>query len=103
MLLLLAACTLGKPRAVVIKWQVESEQNTAGYNLLRADSEQGAFTKINPTLIPQAGDPLQAKTYEYTDESVVCGQTYWYKLQEVETTGAITTLEDKTTSVTACQ
>jgi hypothetical protein len=102
--ILLSACGVGGGSpSVVITWMVESEQNTAGYNVLRAESAGGPFTQINPTLIPASGDPVVTHSYSYTDHAVVCGQTYWYKLQEIETNGVRTVIEDKVTQVTACQ
>lgn len=102
--LALAACSvLGGSQSVIITWQVESEQDTAGYNLWRADNADGPFAQVNPALIPAQGDPVVAHSYTYTDETVVCGTTYWYKLEEVETTGKRTMLDDKITQVTACR
>ena len=105
--LLLAGCAplrgLFGPAEVVIDWEVESEQGTAGYNLLRAESAGGPFAKVNEALIPAQGDPVVKHQYSYTDHNVTCGTTYWYKLQEVETSGALNTIEDHVTQVTACQ
>jgi hypothetical protein len=102
--LVLAACSvLGGSRSVIITWEVQSEQDTAGYNLWRAESAGGPFTQVNLALIPAHGDPVVAHSYTYTDESVVCGTTYWYKLEEVETTGNHNMLNDKVTQVTACR
>lgn len=105
--LLLAGCaplrSLFGPAEVVIEWEVESEQGTAGYNLLRAESADGPFAKVNEALIPAQGDPVVTHKYSYTDRAVTCGTTYWYKLQEVETSGALNTIEEHVTQVTACQ
>ncbi len=99
----LAGCSVLGPRSVVITWTVESEQGTAGYNLLRAESADGPFAQVNKALIAVTGDPVVSHQYSYTDDAVVCGTTYWYKLEEVETSGTRTMINDKVTEVTACR
>lgn len=74
--------------AVTIEWSTASELNTAGFNLYRADKADGPFTQINSELIPASPDPLVGGSYAYTDTQVAAGQTYFYKLEDVETGGA---------------
>jgi hypothetical protein len=81
----------GQP--IVIRWSTETEVNTAGFNLYRALGEDGPWEKINQRLIPGAPDPLRGGTYVFTDTEVIAGQTYWYELEEVETTGKTTRLQ----------
>ncbi len=85
-LVLLVAC--GSPNPVVtIRWTTKSEYNTAGFNLYRAESEDGPYVKINATLIPAKDDPALGGDYVYTDTQVVAGHTYYYKLEDLDTTG----------------
>ena len=81
----------GQP--IVIRWSTETEVNTAGFNVYRAESEEGPWTKINPSLIPGAPDPIRGGSYEFTDSNVLAGVTYWYELEEVELGGQTTRLE----------
>lgn len=81
----------GQP--IVIRWSTETEVNTAGFNVYRAESEEGPWTKINPSLIPGAPDPIRGGSYEFTDTNVLAGVTYWYELEEVELGGQATRLE----------
>jgi hypothetical protein len=81
----------GQP--IVIRWSTETEVNTAGFNLYRASREDGPWEKINERLIPGAPDPLRGGTYVFTDTEVIAGQTYWYELEEVETSGKTTRLQ----------
>ena len=47
----------------------------------------GPFTRLNAEVIPASPDPLVGGSYIYTDTQVVAGQTYYYQLEEVETSG----------------
>lgn len=85
-LLFLAGSLYHRPE-VSIKWETESELNTAGFHILRASSPDGDFSRITEQLIPPAEDPLSGDEYTYRDTNVEAGQTYYYKLEEVETTG----------------
>ena len=82
---------LGRP--IVIRWSTESEVNTAGFNIYRAESEAGPWIQINDRLIPGSTDPLRGNTYVFTDTEVLAGKTYWYELEEVELGGKTTRLE----------
>ena len=81
----------GQP--IVVRWSTETEVNTAGFNVYRALSEEGPWTKINTSLIPGSPDPIRGGSYEFTDSDVVAGVTYWYELEEVELGGQATRLE----------
>ena len=72
------------PPAVTVAWSTASELNTAGFNVLRGTSAGGPFTRINPEIIPASNDPLVGGSYAYTDTQVSLGQTYYYRVEEVE-------------------
>ena len=78
------------PSVVVVEWTTESEVDMAGFNLYRSESPDGPYVKVNATLIPGASDPLLGGQYAYTDTNVVAGQTYYYKLEDVELDGGTT-------------
>ncbi len=73
---------------VTVEWSTASELNTAGFNLYRGETKDGPFTRINAELIPASPDPLIGGSYVFTDTSVVAGRTYYYQLEDVETSGA---------------
>lgn len=75
---------------VTVEWSTASELNTAGFNLYRGDTQDGPFTRINAELIPASPDPLIGGSYVFTDTAVVAGRTYYYQLEDVETSGAAT-------------
>jgi hypothetical protein len=72
------------PPAVTVEWSTASELNTAGFNILRSDSPDGPFTRLNAQIIPASPDPLVGGSYVFTDTQVAPGRTYYYQLQEVE-------------------
>jgi hypothetical protein len=78
--------------SVIVEWSTASELNTAGYSLFRAETADGPFEQVNEFLIPGSPDPLTGGDYEFTDTSVIPGTTYYYQLEEVETSGARTNL-----------
>jgi hypothetical protein len=75
---------------VTVEWSTASELNTAGFNLYRGETQDGPFTRINVELIPASPDPLIGGSYVFTDTAVIAGRTYYYQLEDVETSGATT-------------
>jgi hypothetical protein len=76
--------------SVLVEWTTESEVDVAGFNLYRSESPAGPYVKVNDALIPGASDPLLGGKYTYTDTNVVTGQTYYYKLEDVDLDGTTT-------------
>jgi len=74
---------------IVITWSTGSELDIAGYNLLRAESPQGPFTRINPQVIPPSDDPLTGGDYTYGDTGLTPGLTYYYLLEALEFSGVV--------------
>ena len=78
---------LGK---VILEWTTESELDNAGFNLYRAESEEGEYLKINAALIPAKGSLTQGAIYEFVDRDVRAGKSYWYKLEDIDLNGKST-------------
>ncbi len=70
--------------AIKLEWQTETEFETAGFNILKSESETGIYTQINDKLIASQADPAAGASYAFTDEDVVAGRTYYYRLEDVE-------------------
>jgi hypothetical protein len=77
-------------RKVILEWATESEIDNAGFNLYRAESEDGEYAKINDSLIPAEGAPTQSATYQFVDGNVQNRNTYYYKLEDIDIYGKST-------------
>ena len=77
-------------RKIILAWTTASEIDNAGFNLYRAESEDGEYVKINSTLIPAQGSPTQGASYQFVDENVRNRTTYYYKLEDIDLNGTST-------------
>lgn len=75
---------LSRTQPVKVEWQTATEVDTAGFNIYRAPSEDGPFTRINEQLIPSEGTAISGASYTFVDGDVEEGQTYCYRLEDVE-------------------
>lgn len=73
--------------AIIIEWSTESELDIAGYNLLRGETPEGPYTRVNPQVIPPSADPLTGGDYTYEDVELQPGVTYYYILEDLEISG----------------
>ena len=55
---------------VILVWVTESEIDNAGLNLYRSEKENGAYLKINDSLISAEGSPIQGASYEFIDNGL---------------------------------
>ena len=77
---------------VVIRWITESELNNAGFNILRSETRDGKYTKINTQLIAGHGTTSERHTYEWKDTSAKPNVVYYYQIQDVSLDGRVTPL-----------
>ena len=77
---------------IVIRWITESELNNAGFNILRSETRDGAFTKINMKLIAGQGTTSERTTYTWKDTSAKPTVVYYYQIQDVSLDGQVQTL-----------
>lgn len=83
--------TAAEDRAVLLNWETASELDILGFNLYRAEAEDGPQTQLNAELIAgQAPGSPEGAVYESVDEVVQPGATYWYWLEVVDAQGAPT-------------
>ena len=75
---------------VILVWSTESEISNAGFNLYRSRTRDGGYIKINDTLIPATGSPLQGAAYEFIDNSITAWRPYFYKLEDIDMNGTET-------------
>ncbi|MCP4715722.1 MAG: hypothetical protein GY868_11445 [Deltaproteobacteria bacterium] len=63
---------------ITLNWELESEENITGCNLLRTNSQTGTYTQINTS-------PIKERTY--TDTGLKNRKSYYYKLETISTDG----------------
>jgi hypothetical protein len=76
--------------AVDLAWQTGSELNNLGFNLYRSSSADGPYERINTEVIPGLGSSPEGASYPYGDRGLTNGVTYFYKLEDIDTTGKTT-------------
>jgi len=81
--------TRGLDSQLILEWQTAAEVATAGFDVLRAESPEGPWLKLNPGLIPSLGTSWQGASYSFSDETRQPGCVYWYSIQEVGTHGEL--------------
>lgn len=66
---------------VYIKIPDNPQQRYYGFNIYRADQQQGPFEKINGQLIPGVREP--GSPDQFVDKEVIKGQTYYYYIEGI--------------------
>jgi hypothetical protein len=79
-----------KINKVVLQWSTESENDNAGFNIYRAVTENGGYTKINDSIISAKGSSTQGASYAYVDNGLQNRTTYYYKLEDIDLNGKST-------------
>jgi hypothetical protein len=74
--------------AVELRWETGSELWNLGFHLYRSLSAEGPYERITATVIPGLGSSPVGASYNYVDRGLANGATYFYKLEDIETTGA---------------
>jgi TolB protein len=82
----LAGSGAAPQHSVTLGWNTSTSGDVAGYNVYRATSSTGSFTKLNAQ--------LDAAPYD-TDSSVQAGATYYYAVTAVSTTGTESTYSNQ--------
>jgi len=89
--LMLYALFTFREAKIIIEWETASEVDTVGFDILRGETPEGEFVKINEQLIPASVDPFSDNFYTYTDDNAQSQTTYYYQLLDVEADGTTTT------------
>ena len=75
---------------VILNWATASETENLGFHVYRSQKALGEYERLTSTAIPGAGNSAEQHVYSYVDESVAPGETYYYKLADVDFNGVIT-------------
>ncbi len=76
--------------SMLLSWETATETDTAGFHLWRARSADAEYTQISGGLIASEGGPTQGAQYTFLDQDVVWGETYFYKLEDIDFSGTST-------------
>ncbi len=72
---------------VLFEWRTEAEVGTAGFNVLRAESPEGPWVRVNADLIASQGSSWGGASYTFADATREAGSVYWYSIEEVRASG----------------
>jgi len=72
---------------VVVHWETASETGTAGFYLYRQDRASPRYRQVDKNFLPGLLHSPQGGVYRYIDTEAFPGETYTYKLVEVELSG----------------
>ena len=84
--------SLNKNGQIILSWITESELENAGFNILRSQSKQGPFVKVNPKLIQGAGTIGERSSYTWKDTTAKPNVEYYYRIEDVSYAGKRQTL-----------
>jgi hypothetical protein len=73
---------------ISLAWSTGTETDNAGFNLYRATSAAGPYTRINARFIAANGDAVAGANYALSDQPGY--GTFYYKLEDVDTKGIAT-------------
>ena len=73
--------------AVLLEWETGSEIDNLGFNVYRSDNPFGDWVQVNSNLILGLLNSPHGANYYFVDPSVIPNQTYYYLLEDVETSG----------------
>ena len=72
---------------MLLTWATLNEVDLLGFDLYRAQSQNGPWTKLNATIIAaQNPGSTQGNVYQWTDPNLSDGH-YWYRLDWIEIAG----------------
>ncbi len=76
--------------AVSVEWETAQELDNLGFHLYRGASADGPWARLNASLIPGLGSSPEGKAYVHLDSGLANGTTYFYRLEDVDRHGIVT-------------
>ena len=74
-------------KKVTLEWVTETEIDNAGFNIYRAENEDGEYVQINEDLILAKGSSMEGASYLFIDNKVKNRKAYYYKLEDMDLSG----------------
>lgn len=72
---------------VILRWATLSEHENFGFHVYRSPESINAYVRITDAIIPGAGNSCVRHDYSYTDEDIIAGGIYSYKLADIDFQG----------------
>lgn len=76
---------------IILKWTTESEVNNVGFEVYKAIAENADYLLLSSygtnDGLKGHGNSTTKHDYSFIDELVVAGQTYWYKVADIDHNG----------------
>ena len=69
-----------------LRWKTNDVSNF-GYDIYRADTENGPFVKINALPVAGTLKPGKVQNFEYEDDAIDPAREYWYYVESISLTG----------------
>ena len=70
-----------------LRWKTASEVDNFGFDVYRADSEEGPFERLTEEPIPGAGTTDEPQQYVFVDDTIEAGKAYWYYVESISMSG----------------
>ena len=81
----------GMQDRIVLKWRTESEIQNLGFEIWRAEQEDGDYQMLSSyrsnAALQGRFNSSQATDYQFEDRQVIPGRVYWYRLTDVDVNG----------------
>jgi hypothetical protein len=71
--------------AIRVTWETASEIDMAGFFVQRAAQRDGTYVRVSGVIPAEGG--MMGQAYEYVDDDVSPGDTFYYQLEALEVTG----------------
>ncbi len=76
-----------RPDDVLVEWETASEVGAVGFNLYRSSSPDDMGTRINSEMIPSHAPGGSGAYYQWIDDTIPEGGTYYYHLEDIGMNG----------------
>jgi Peptidase family C25 len=77
----------GLDRSIELQWKTASELHNLGFHLYRATAERGPYTRLTDGPIAGLGSSPSGADYRYVDSPLSNQTTYFYQLEDIDTSG----------------
>lgn len=77
----------GQAKPVRLHWKAKEGKTVRGYIVYRALAREGPYLRRNARLVPAPKDGKPEHAYEYFDQDVESGRTYYYYVDVIDSSG----------------